>query len=140
MQGSPDSIWEGYAMILGIGTDIIEIARLNNVNPRFISRVYTPDELSRLSEAPARRTEQLAGMFAAKEAVAKALGCGFNRVWPSEIEILREEDGRPYVRLLGNAKTVSDALGVDMVYVSISHCKNYAVAYAVAEAAESNRR
>ena len=120
-------------MILGIGTDIIEISRLANVKQTFVNRVYTTKEISQLSDVEDRRTEQLAGMFAAKEAVIKALGCGFSRAGPCEIEILRENSGRPYVRLLGNAKTISNALGVDTVLVSISHCKNYAVAHAIAE-------
>jgi holo-[acyl-carrier protein] synthase len=120
-------------MIVGIGTDIIEIKRLENVTQRFISRVYTPDEISGLSEAPVRRAEQLAGMFAAKEAVAKALGCGFGRIWPIEIDIYRDADGRPLVRLWGGAKTVSGTLCVDTIHISISHCRDYAVAYAVAE-------
>ncbi|MCL2699033.1 MAG: holo-ACP synthase [Defluviitaleaceae bacterium] len=123
-----------YGMIIGIGTDIIDIARLKDVKQAFLNRVYTSAELTGLSQSPERRAEQLAGMFAAKEAVAKALGCGFgSAIMPSDIEILRRDGKRPQVRLLGNAKTVSDALGADTVHVSISHCLDYAVAYAVAE-------
>jgi holo-[acyl-carrier protein] synthase len=124
-------------MILGVGVDIVDIWRLKDVSQGFLERVYTPDELAGLSAADERRTEQLAGMFAAKEAVAKALGCGFGKIGnvsPGEIVILRKDGEAPRVQLSGNAKAMADTIGAVSVYLSISHCKEYAVGYAVAEA------
>lgn len=118
-------------MILGIGTDIIEIARVARARDNFINRIYTPAETATLSPNPGRRAEQLAGMFAGKEAVVKALGCGFGSVTPCEVEILRADGNPPRVRLTGAAKTLADTLGADEIYLSISHCKEYATAYAV---------
>ena len=133
-QDSPNFHYVGMiCMILGIGADIIELSRLADVKQTFLNRVYTSNEISNLSDSPARRGEQLAGMFAAKEAVVKALGHGFGRIRPNEIDIFHNDDGCPKVCLSGNAKTAFDTLGANTVHISISHCKDYAVAYAIVE-------
>ena len=107
-----DSIWQTYG-------------------ERFVTRLFSDAEQSEMRE----RTHFIAGRFAAKEAVAKAIGTG---VWRrgisfTDIEILRDKSGRPAVYLDGEAKTIFEAEGGRMVSVSISHDGEYAVAFAVAE-------
>jgi holo-[acyl-carrier-protein] synthase len=75
----------------------------------------------------------LAGNFAGKEAVSKALGTGFKGFYPIDIEILRTKLGTPYVILYGKALKISKEMGIQNIHISISHCKEYAIAYAVAE-------
>lgn len=119
-------------MILRSGIDIIEISRLDEVNPairkRFIQRVYTAREIAQTQE----RTEALTGLFAAKEAVSKALGTGIGRVHWQDIEIIHLPTGQPVVKLHGQAKTVADQLGLTTWSVSISHDRDKVVAMAVA--------
>lgn len=119
-------------MILRTGVDIVEIQRLEQVNPaireRFIRRVFTPleIELARGSYA------SLAGRFAAKEAVSKALGTGIGPVSWQDIEIRRDASGAPVLHLHGRAAEVARLLGLTTWSVSISHGRTHAVAMAVA--------
>ncbi len=120
-------------MIIGIGTDMIEIARIVRALERegFAHKVFTAQELSW-----GRRTsfgEHLAGLFAAKEAVSKALGVGFSGFWPTDIEIDHNPEGKPLVLLHGKAQDTAASLGVTHMHISISHNRTMAVAYAVAE-------
>jgi len=119
-------------MILRTGIDTIEISRLETIRPaireRFTARVYTPSEITQARD----RSELLAGIFAAKEAVSKALGTGIGRVRWQDIEILHLNTGQPIVNLYGNAKTIADELGLTEWSVSISHDRSKAVAVAVA--------
>ena len=117
---------------LRTGIDMIEIERLETLNPnirqRFLNRVYTPGELEDSADVPA----SLAGRFAAKEAVAKALGCGIGPVAWKEIEIRRGEQGEPVLELHGNARQMADQLGLSTWSISISHTRTHATAVAVA--------
>ncbi|HEY4692216.1 MAG TPA: holo-ACP synthase [Bellilinea sp.] len=119
-------------MILRTGVDILEIDRMDSVSPairrRFIQRVYTPAEREILGED----NEALAGRFAAKEAVSKALGSGIGFVRWQDIEVLNGPYGEPVLNLYGNAVKIAEALGLDTWSVSISHSRNHAVAVAVA--------
>lgn len=122
-------------MIVGIGTDIIEINRVVEVlkkNPRFLEKYFTKKEQSLFQER-GNRAQTIAGTFAAKEAVSKALGTGFRTFGLWDIEILRDEKGKPYVFVYGGAKHLLDELSISQILVTISHCKDYAVAYAVAQ-------
>ncbi len=78
------------------------------------------------------KAESIAGNFAGKEAVVKALGTGLRGFQWTDIEILRDELGKPVVYLHGGAKKVANDLGISQVMMSISHCKTYAVANSVA--------
>jgi len=119
-------------MILRSGVDIVEIQRLDEVNPairaRFIRRVFTEQEV----ELARGSTASLAGRFAAKEAVSKALGTGIGWVAWRDIEILRGKAGEPLLELHGRALQVAERLGLQTWSVSISHGRAYAVATAVA--------
>ena len=117
-------------MIKGIGTDIIEIERFKEPTQTFLNRIYTEAELTFFHRS---NIETLAGSFAAKEAVAKALGTGFHGCSPKEIEILRKPSGAPYAVLSGNARKIHEELGNGKIHISISHCKQYATAVAVLE-------
>ncbi len=121
-------------MVLGIGIDIIEIARVEKACKRdaFLERCYTEAEIQQVRHNPA----SLAGNFAVKEAVAKVLGTGFRGFGPNSIEVLRDELGRPYVNMYKGAKEKADELGIVRIHVSISNTKETAVAVAVGEGAD----
>lgn len=120
-------------MILGVGADLCQIERIARAmeNPRFAQRILTSDEAARLAQlCPERQYERAAGMFAAKEAVAKALGTGFTGFGLRDIEILADELGRPIVRLHGKA---AELAGGAAIHLSISHDGGLAQAFAVIE-------
>lgn len=118
-------------MALRTGVDLIEIARIEEVvarhGKRYLERVYTPAEL----EQCGRRVESLAGRFAAKEAVAKALGSGIGDVTWREIEVLGDEQNAPILTLHGNAARKAEELGITTWSVSISHSQSHSVAFVV---------
>lgn len=118
-------------MIVGVGTDLIEIARIEKAcgKQAFLSRIYTEEEC-RLAGGKASR---FAGNFAVKEAVSKALGTGFRTFMPIDIEVLRDKLGKPYVNLYHGAKERAQELGVSQIHVSISNIRDYAQAFVVAE-------
>jgi len=123
-------------MIIGTGIDIIEIDRVKNAidkNPRFLERIFTDDEISYIKSRSDNKST-IAGFFAAKEAVSKALGSGIRGFSWTDIEICTETTGKPSVRLLGKAKELSDTRGIGNIHVSISHNRTNAVAFAVAVA------
>jgi holo-[acyl-carrier protein] synthase len=119
-------------MKLATGVDLIEISRIEEVIARhgkhYLERIYTPAELDQCG----RRAESLAGRFAAKEAVTKALGCGIGDVTWKEIEVLGDERNAPKLTLHGAAKQKADALGLTTWSVSISHSQSHSVALVVA--------
>lgn len=118
-------------MIKGIGMDMVEISRIKKACQRehFLYRVYTEEEIMQFHEFPA----SLAGNFAVKEAVAKVFGTGFRTFGPADIEVLRDQMGKPYVNLYGKAKELKEQLGIASLFVSITNDNVYACAVAVAE-------
>ncbi|MBE0696957.1 MAG: holo-ACP synthase [Anaerolineaceae bacterium] len=124
---------------LRTGIDLIEINRLERLDPairkRFLHRVFTADEL----EESHGLLPSLAGRFAAKEAVAKALGCGIGPISWQEIEVRRGEQGQPMLKLSGNASLVAEEQGLITWSISISHTREYAVAIAVATTDHSEK-
>lgn len=117
-------------MILGIGIDIVEIKRIQKAieNMRFLEKYFCEAE-----REYARCAESLAGNFAAKEAAAKALGCGFRGFGPKQIAVLRDDLGKPYIQFYGKAKERAEQLGATHVYVTISHERQYAIANVILE-------
>jgi phosphopantetheine--protein transferase-like protein len=115
------------------GIDAVEINRLNEINSairaRFIQRVYTPMEQAQLQNS----SEALAGVFAAKEAVSKALGTGIGKVHWQDIEIIHAHTGEPKVYLHGAASETASALNLSEWAVSITHDGGMAMAVAVAQ-------
>ncbi len=122
-------------MIHGVGVDIIEIDRVKDAvsRERFCQRVFTGKEYA---YAVARKNafETYAGIFAAKEAVAKALGTGFGVFGMQDIEILHNSQNAPSVKLYGQAAALAQTHGAYRMWISISHNKTTAVAQAVWEA------
>lgn len=121
-------------MIIGIGTDIIEIERIKKACDKdaFLSYSFTEKE----AELFKGKAISLAGNWCVKEAVVKALGTGFRGCKAREIEVLRDEKGRPFVNLYGGAKEIAERLGIVHFHVSISNLKQMAVAFVVAEGRE----
>lgn len=133
-------------MIVGVGVDLCATGRFGRSvrRPGFAERVFTPAELDQVGFEPARHTgedaavaerlvETLAGRFAVKEALAKALGAPAGLSW-TDCEVLADDTGRPAVRWRGTVQTRMDAVGVRHVHVSISHDGEMAVGMVVCEA------
>ncbi|RME72339.1 MAG: holo-[acyl-carrier-protein] synthase [Chloroflexi bacterium] len=116
-----------------IGVDIAEIERvaacIDRFGDRFLRRVYTGQELAYCQG----RVSSLAVRWAAKEAVAKALGTGIGDVRWTDIEIVNDENCRPSIRLHGQAAVLAQQLGIRRFAVSLSHAREYAVAFVVGE-------
>ncbi|MDW7672993.1 MAG: holo-ACP synthase [Bacillota bacterium] len=120
-------------MIIGIGTDIVEINRVMRAClrwPKFPARIFTKDEWEYCNEG--HNHASLAARFAAKEAVAKALGTGMRGMDWTEIEILNDLAGAPFATLSGKAHNIAKEKGISQIMITLSHSKDYAVAYAVA--------
>jgi holo-[acyl-carrier protein] synthase len=101
---------------------------------KFVTRVYTDGEAAYCREMK-RAEEHYAARFAAKEAVLKALGTGMRKGFSwKDIEVIVGELGQPSIRLTGGAADRADELGVNHIFVSLSHTKEYAVAQVVLEA------
>ena len=118
--------------ILRTGIDLVEIERLSRLRPeirlRFLERVFTPLELSEAAQSDA----SLAGRFAVKEAVSKALGTGIGILGWRQIEVQRGPQGEPMLCLHGKAQEEADRQGLTTWSISISHTRTHAVAVAVA--------
>lgn len=121
-------------MIVGNGVDLIEISRIAKAieNPHFCERVFTEAEI-RESKMLAHR---LAGFFAAKEAILKAMGTGLSNFSWQEIEVRHDSKGAPLLELTGKVRSFLSENRVSRVHLSISHCKEYAVAQVILEAGD----
>ena len=126
-------------MIIGIGVDIIEIERVRQAiqnNKNFLSKLFTEREIDYFISRN-MNSEVIAGNFAAKEAVSKALGTGIRGFSFKDIEILRNELGKPEVILHSGAKLIGNKLIGNnnslRVHLSISHNNSSAIAYSVLE-------
>lgn len=116
-------------MIIGIGTDIIEIERVRRAvaGVHFKDKVFTTNEQNYCESRGAQSAASYAARFAAKEAFFKSLGTGiFTSL--TEVEILNDELGKPQIFLYGKAKTFFENLRAEKIFVSLSHCKDYATA------------
>jgi holo-[acyl-carrier protein] synthase len=122
--------------VLRIGTDICSIKRVEEAYGRFgekfLSKIFTKSEIDIVLAHAPHTVTRIAGRFAAKEAVSKALGTGWYGVGWKEVEILRSPSGEPYVVLHERAAAVAARRGLTSWQVSISHEREYAVAFVVA--------
>ena len=120
-------------MIKGIGTDIIEISRIKKAMEQngFLEKIFTSEE-RKMFEAKHYKVESVAANFAAKEAVSKALGTGVRGFKFNEIEILRNDLGKPVVKLSKNIER-KFFKGSYIVHISLSHNKTDAIAYVIIE-------
>ena len=123
-------------MIYGIGTDITEIRRIEKAitrNKNFTNKLFTKDDMD-LWEKKNFKLEFIAGRFAAKEAVSKALGTGIRDFNFKDIEIINNELGKPQVILKPKAEDIIRKVSKSYkIHLSISHEKEYAIAYALLE-------
>lgn len=122
--------------IIGIGTDLCAVSRMERAikKEHFYTRVFLEDERAYLNKKERARPQSAAAMFAAKEAVAKALGTGFAKgVTPWVIEVTHEESGAPGVRLHGGALARLRTIGGERVLLSLTHEGDMAMAFAVIE-------
>lgn len=124
-------------MVLGLGTDLIEIERvqasMDRFGERFLDRVFTEGEIAYCMRKK-QSAESFAARFAAKEAGAKALGTGISRgVSWKEIEVRREIGQRPTLHFSGRAQELANAMGVRRVQLSLSHSRTLAMAVALVE-------
>ena len=122
--------------ILGIGTDIVECPRIGRMIEQhgelFLRRVFTDREIQ-YCQARKHAIEHFSGRWAAKEAILRAIGTGSSRgiSW-TDLEVRNRPDGRPEVRVRGGARDAALARGIGDILISISHCRTYATAYALA--------
>lgn len=127
-------------MIVGIGIDLVDIARVNKIiegaaGERFAARVLTPEERELAAKRQGRLAEFIAGRFAAKEAVSKALGCGIGKqVSLQHIQVLPDERGKP-ICTVDNEALQRLELDPDstVIHLSITHTDSTAMAYVVVE-------
>ena len=124
-------------MIVGLGTDLVEVERLRlsleRFGARFLDRVFTEEE-RRYCAGKKRPEESLAARFAAKEAGAKALGTGMSRgIGWHDLEVRRAAGGAPELLLWGGALALAEALGVRRAQVSLTHTERYASAVVIFE-------
>jgi len=119
-------------MIFGVGCDIIEIDRIANMDKRFLEKHFTENERELFSRKK-NPEESIAANFAAKEALSKAIGTGVRGFSLNEIEVLRDDLGKPYINVLGKAKEILNDLGIKNIFVSLSHSKELAMGYVVLE-------
>jgi len=124
-------------LVLGIGTDIIEIARIERSVERFgdafLERVFTAGEIA-YCQRKRNAAESLAARFAAKEAGAKALGTGISRgVSWREFEVRRQPGQRPELHLSGRAAEIAGKLGIRHISLSLTHSRSVSMAVVIAE-------
>jgi holo-[acyl-carrier protein] synthase len=124
-------------MIVGVGTDIVEVARLELAarrhGDRFLHRVFTPSELA-YCRSQHHAFQSFAARFAAKEAFLKALGTGLrDGISWQDMDIVRDGAGRPDLILAGRALELTTGRGVTRVFVSLAHTADHGMAVVVLE-------
>ncbi len=123
-------------MIVGIGTDIIEVKRIERLlskQKRFKERIFTRCEIE-YCEHKKNNVQNYAARFAVKEALLKAIGTGWREgVAFKEIEVVNNEKGKPELVLSGTVKKITEEMGVTNMQVSISHIKDLAIAVVILE-------
>ena len=124
--------------MIGIGTDILEIERLNQAMIRsrgeIIKRILTPQEQEIAAQKGRAATGYYAGRWTTKEAVAKMLGTGIGKDCSfQDITVLNDEKGAPRIVLSGAAEAMAEKLGITKIHVSISHEEHYCIATVIGE-------
>ena len=124
-------------MIFGIGTDIVDINRIKSMDSlsTFANKILSENEIKVFSDLEeGKQTTYLSKQFAGKEAISKAIGTGISGdIKFKEIEILRDERGRPIFNPVENLKEILANLGITKTHVSLSDEKDYAIAFAILE-------
>ncbi len=130
--GLPVSLHLPQGVNVAVGVDIVEVERIRKIiaqhGERFLHRIYTEQEIRQCRG----KFIKLAGRFAAKEAISKALGTGMHGLSWRELEVVQLRTGRPTVRLYGNARLRAEQLDLSAFDVSISDLAQFSIAVAVA--------
>lgn len=118
--------------IKGVGCDLVSVLRIEKLiqNKKFLNKVYTLKEQKYIKN---RSAQTAAGLWAAKEAVSKVFGTGFTEFGPRDIEVLHTDSGQPEIVLHNGAVTAAEKLKIKKIYISISHEKEQAMAFAAAD-------
>jgi len=122
-------------MVVGIGIDLMDVSKMEDSikSEAFIRKVFTDTEVAEC-HSMANAAERLAGKFAAKEAFMKALGKGIRQgIWFTQVEVLNEESGQPYIQIHGELKKTLLEMGVTTIHVSVTHTRSTAAAVVVFE-------
>ena len=125
-------------MIIGLGIDLVEIEKISASleSETYLHKVFTDAEIEEC-RSMANAAERFAGKFAAKEACMKAVGSGIRQgAWFTQIEILNEESGKPYIRLSGEMEKIVNGLGNVSIHISVTHTKHSAAAVVIVETPE----
>ena len=122
--------------IIAHGIDLVDCPRIEEMvarhGERFVQRIFTVAEQA-YAESNKNKIEELAGRFAAKEAILKLMGTGWRgKIAWTDIEIINNSSGQPEVTLGGEVEKIADKLGIKHISVSITHTANFAIASAVA--------
>jgi holo-[acyl-carrier protein] synthase len=126
-------------MIMGVGTDLVEIARMRKAleqttGERFLQRILTPKERELAAVKKGRLAEFAAGRFAAKEAIVKAIGCGVGKqIGFQDVEVLPDSMGKPICIIAAEALHRAGLTGAERIHISITHTESLAAAYAIVE-------
>ena len=124
-------------MIYGVGTDIVKIERIQEMKSlsAFAEKILSSKEMKIASSYNEKRLIKfLAKQFAGKEAVSKAIGTGIRKpILLKNIEILRDENGKPLLNPLGEVKKIMINLGISKSHVSLADENDYAIAFAILE-------
>jgi len=124
-------------MVVGLGVDIIQNNRIQSIvekwGDKFLKKIFTDYELEFIKKHN-QKTQRYASNYAAKEAVVKALGTGFrNGIRFRNIELKRDNMGKPFIELAGTTKNFADDRGINKIHTTISHEKDYSVAVVIFE-------
>lgn len=129
-------------MIVGLGVDVVEVARIREAlenQPRMVQRVFTEEEANYCTERKAQ-FQHFAGRFAAKEAALKALGTGWAEgIRWRDVEVTADSTGRPDIRFHAKALEIFNSKQAASAWLTISHASEYAVAVVVLESASDSR-
>jgi holo-[acyl-carrier protein] synthase len=130
-------------MVIGIGTDITEVDRIERsiarFGERFLVRIFSAGEIAYCLQRQRKSAQSFAARFAAKEAGAKALGTGIARgIGWQDLEVVRPPGERPTLRLHGRAQERAKALGVQHIALSLTHTETTALAVVIMESAHSS--
>jgi len=122
--------------IIAHGIDLVDCPRIEDMvkqhDERFINRIFTAAEQA-YADSNKNRIEKFAGRFAAKEAILKLMGTGWQgKIAWTDIEVINNGAGQPEVTLTGEVKRLADKLGIEHISISITHTANFAIASAVA--------
>lgn len=116
------------------GVDIVEISRIEAIvddrREKFYKRIFTDKEIGYIISKN-HKPRTIAGIFASKEAVSKLLGRGIGRVNWKDIEVLHDENGRPYIHINKKIEKFLEELGLNSIDMSISHEREYAISFAI---------